>query len=951
MAKSQCTYCRKSFQNLYAHQVKCEMKLVIDRMSKQSKRAAMEVVSSRNAIRQKVNTERTAASLLGDTHGAQPSIVSNQLHNVTSMRERANVARASGSKHNQQQDGVVLNPNDSNNLPHNPDYNDIGDDDISFGLVDYDDDVSFSEDEESSQNANENKSKKTKTEEEDLEFLARFVKYIDPDAKDPFDPDSINEDAMEFVEPMKDRGTYNPHNHILAQIDLLRLLMRSGCSLNMFDKIIRWVQHYSRLQTAGNIWTDYPYESRTTFIKKLSEEMKTDRHKPVMREIQFEYDKRKISVPTFSFVSEAMSLLEDPTVMTEANIIDGYDIHSGKCGEDFWIPETISKDIANATPTPVDPNRKIGDITTSYLHQQAVSRFCTQPHHMPVPLILFYDKANLDQKGGLAVAPLLFTFGFFKAAARHKSFIWRVLAYVPNLDIGQGKSNTKDADEKQREHHKVLTEALRELQEICEAGGIKTVINGKVVVLKFYIAFIIGDTSGHNELCLRFNSSNTERPCRDCHCLRSEISLFDPDICKPFTLKDIVETGGSEEKLKALSQRYRIENAFYKLPFADRLMGCHGSTPWETLHVFDQGLGKYVPESLHDIIGVKSAGKLEKEALVKLFRVIHSALERQSERDFPRRSVRFSPLDGTKITAKESVGNSVPFIICFFTRDGRLLLGRVFDKWNSDHPGPIGPSIKGCAEAWIDLICYEKWIKEENPAGEVIASGTRISQVLTKVSQRFPRRDGTDQWNLPKAHGALKMGDTQIPKHGNGAGCDSSHGERMHQTFFTRLGYNTQRRIDSFATQLANRRWEDVALQTATNHLKHRLMDLGKVEEDVSYNEENNNATGWDYHNEDIPRLGDFTGSGHYVATWHGHRCNELDFEIKWTNTDAQLIGKKLHDQLLYALVLHAKAQKWKQTFKVSGYTSIKKEDVTTTTINLYRSDTDRLRISAALRI
>ena len=185
------------------------------------------------------------------------------------------------------------------------------------------------------------------------------------------------------------------------------------------------------------------------------------------------------------------------------------------------------------------------------------------------------------------------------------------------------------------------------------------------------------------------------------------------------------------------------------------------------------------------------------------------------------------------------------------------------------------------------------------------------------------------------------MGDTQIPKHGNGAGCDSSHGERMHQTFFTRLGYNTQRRIDSFATQLANRRWEDVALQTATNHLKHRLMDLGKVEEDVSYNEENNNATGWDYHDEDIPRLGDFTGSGHYVATWHGHRCNELDFEIKWTNTDAQLIGKKLHDQLLYALVLHAKAQKWKQTFKVSGYTSIKKEDVTTTTINLYRSDTD----------
>ena len=41
---------------------------------------------------------------------------------------------------------------------------------------------------------------------------------------------------------------------------------------------------------------------------------------------------------------------------------------------------------------------------------------------------------------------------------------------------------------------------MREIQEIAQAGGLKTVVRGKSVVLKFFIMYVMGDTDGHNEM-------------------------------------------------------------------------------------------------------------------------------------------------------------------------------------------------------------------------------------------------------------------------------------------------------------------------------------------------------------------------------------------------------------------------------------------------------------------
>ena len=72
------------------------------------------------------------------------------------------------------------------------------------------------------------------------------------------------------------------------------------------------------------------------------------------------------------------------------------------------------------------------------------------------------------------------------------------MSYIPNLDIDHGKYSTKSADNKQSEHHQILTEVLQELQESSDEGGVNTNLGGRIIVLKSFVLFIAGNTARHN---------------------------------------------------------------------------------------------------------------------------------------------------------------------------------------------------------------------------------------------------------------------------------------------------------------------------------------------------------------------------------------------------------------------------------------------------------------------
>ena len=107
------------------------------------------------------------------------------------------------------------------------------------------------------------------------------------------------------------------------------------------------------------------------------------------------------------------------------------------------------------------------------------------------------------------------------------------------------------------------------------------------------------------------------------------------------------------------------------------------------------------------------------------------------------------------MTAREHRGNQGVFTISLYAQDVKLLLGCVFANYYDKNGGRVGPTVEGCREAVEWILCYEKWIMEDKPVGEVLESARRAGEVLTMTTRRFPRRGSTLQWDLQKSHGTL----------------------------------------------------------------------------------------------------------------------------------------------------------------------------------------------------
>ncbi len=94
-----------------------------------------------------------------------------------------------------------------------------------------------------------------------------------------------------------------------------------------------------------------------------------------------------------------------------------------------------------------------------------------------------------------------------------------------------------------------------------------------------------------------------------------------------------------------------IKNAFDNVPFGDLTSGLLGSVPAEILHVGGTGILKYIFKFLDNLI----ARDIDKETFDDLHRRLVIDAQSQSERDFPRMSVRNGITDGAKMCGSERV--------------------------------------------------------------------------------------------------------------------------------------------------------------------------------------------------------------------------------------------------------------------------------------------------------
>ena len=121
----------------------------------------------------------------------------------------------------------------------------------------------------------------------------------------------------------------------------------------------------------------------------------------------------------------------------------------------------------------------------------------------------------------------------------------------------------------------------------------------------------------------------------------------------------------------------------------------------------------------------------------------------------------------------------------------------------------------------------EEWLHDHNLKSEVRASRILIAETLQLIKDVFPRvnTDGAlmgQGWSLPKFHATTKFQDYMM-RFGSAINFYGGVGECNHKQFVKSTGFNTQKRIQSFTSQVATRYYEAMTFEIAHTHSQHRL--------------------------------------------------------------------------------------------------------------------------------
>ena len=127
-------------------------------------------------------------------------------------------------------------------------------------------------------------------------------------------------------------------------------------------------------------------------------------------------------------------------------------------------------------------------------------------------------------------------------------------------------------------------------------------------------------------------------------------------------------------------------------------------------------------------------------------------IKRQSDRDFPRGSMRNGIIENTKCPSEERKGNLFLLLCIASTTLGGDKLQTALryddDTWKK----------------WLKFVklylSMEEWFHDSNPKEEVDQARSLIGKVLRSLQELFPREGVGNEWNIPKMHAAPTIYET-----------------------------------------------------------------------------------------------------------------------------------------------------------------------------------------------
>ncbi len=531
------------------------------------------------------------------------------------------------------------------------------------------------------------------------------------------------------------------------------------------------------------------------------------------------------SVAVFNLEAMILSLVLDDNIMHPDNIAEGYDLFTGMV---------------------IGPDNLYGEIHTGDAWVLARNHFCGEnPNNMPLALVIFGDKSHLDLHGSLSTLPLTFTLSCFNEQSRNKSKFWRPLSFIPNLAHGSSSSkNSSNPHDSVQDEHDCLKVSSSSLVDIHKHGRISATVMGRPVILKVWIYFFVGDTSGSNRWLGHFNGSRKMAcPYGDCVCPFHDMDSVMPQ-CQYITIADYyrskssrssMSTNAAKKNVDKSWSKHDIDNAFIhpNLPLSDQIHGIFCMTPPERLHTTQEGLNKYIMDSLRVTIGDTGERKKLVSDIDNLHHNLHYNLKRNSERDLPVGSVRNGVLKNSLVTASERRGNLFCLLCLCHTNQICSRLEECLSLQSIN-----------CTRLFVCIKLYlgmEEWLHDHNLKREVCASRILIAETLQLIKNVFPRVDTYGEemgqgWSLPKFHATTKFRDYMM-SFGSAINFYGGVGECNYKRFVKSTSFNTQKRIQSFTSQVATRYYKGMTFEIANTHLQNRLsVGITNNEQTVSKN-------------------------------------------------------------------------------------------------------------------
>eukprot|EP00536_Pseudo-nitzschia_multiseries_P011724 jgi/Psemu1/29749/gm1.29749_g len=223
-----------------------------------------------------------------------------------------------------------------------------------------------------------------------------------------------------------------------------------------------------------------------------------------------------------------------------------------------------------------------------------------------VPIILYMDGIAINNNDQTTLTPLNITLGIFNTLTwNSRPDAWETIIYFhPTGTCDKGDKSIDNVNNL----HSGLPSALSSLKDACNlTDGTKWsnfLWNKKKwsVQMKFSVAYFIGDTHQHNQLCGHYQMANTMMICRHCNCTRA---LEYQSVCL-WKMSDfiapMVEEGVNVEQYFKNISHYRVHDGkvFYDLDFGENTHNIHLASPGKRLHMHQLGCAKHAAETFHE---------------------------------------------------------------------------------------------------------------------------------------------------------------------------------------------------------------------------------------------------------------------------------------------------------------------------------------------------------------